>query len=171
MAVLVGAGMVLLPLGIRVERYEEAAQILSGPLGRTGFYLFAACLGIACLGAALESSLSTAYELAQGFGWRWGESLKPREAPRFALSYTVVVAVAAVPTLLGVDPLKLTVFSMALTALLLPPVVVPFVILMNDRRYLGEHRNSHVGNAVVLAIIALAFVLAVVTLPLQILGE
>ncbi|HYC31675.1 MAG TPA: divalent metal cation transporter [Gemmatimonadales bacterium] len=170
-AVLVGSAMVLLPRGIRVERYEEMLPVLGVPLGRAGFYLFAASLGIACLGAALEATLSTAYELAQGFGWRWGQSVAPREAPRFALAYTVVVAAAAVPTLLGADPLKLTIFSMALTALALPPVIVPFVVLMNDRRYLGEHRNGPVGNAVVIGIIALAFVLALVSIPLQVLGE
>ena len=170
MGVLVAAAMVLLPRGIQVEKFEEAVPVLSVPLGRWGFYLFAASLGIACLGAALEASLSTAYEFAQGFGWRWGESLAPRKAPRFALAYTIVIAAALVPTLLGVDPLKLTIFSMALTALILPPVIVPFVILMNDERYLGEHRNGLVSNVVVLAIIALAFVLAVVSIPLEILG-
>ena len=162
--------MVLLPRGIAVDRFEEAVPVLTVPLGRWGFYLFAASLGIACLGATLEASLSTAYELAQGFGWRWGESLAPRDASRFALSYTIVIAGAAVPTLLGLDPLKLTILSMALTALILPPVIVPFVILMNDERYLGRHRNGLVSNVVVLAIIALAFVLAVVSIPLQILG-
>ncbi len=170
MAVLIAAAMVLLPRGIGVDRFEEAVPVLSVPLGRWGFYLFAASLGIACLGATLEASLSTAYELAQGFGWRWGESLAPRDASRFALSYTIVIAGAAVPTLLGLDPLKLTILSMALTALILPPVIVPFVILMNDERYLGRHRNGLVSNVVVLAIIALAFVLAVVSIPLQILG-
>lgn len=170
MGVLVGSAMVLLPLGIEVERFEEAVPVLSVPLGRWGFYLFAASLGIACLGAALEASLSTAYEVAQGFGWHWGESLAPRKAPRFALSYTFVIAAAVVPILLGVDPLKLTIFSMALTALVLPPVIVPFVILMNDKRYLGTHCNGPIGNAVVLGIIVLTFVLAVVTIPLQILG-
>jgi Mn2+/Fe2+ NRAMP family transporter len=170
MGVLVGSAMVLLPRGIGVERFEEAVPVLTVPLGHWGFYLFAASLGIACLGASLEACLSTAYELAQGFGWRWGESLAPREASRFALSYTVVVVAAVVPTLLGVDPLKLTIFSMALTALILPAVIVPFVILMNDERYLGEHRNGLLSNAVVIAIIGLAFVLAVVSIPLQILG-
>jgi Mn2+/Fe2+ NRAMP family transporter len=170
MGVLIGSAMVLLPRGIQVERFEEAVPVLAVPLGPWGFYLFAASLGIACLGAALEACLSTAYELAQGFGWRWGESLHPRDASRFALSYTIVIAAGVVPTLLGLDPLKLTIFSMALTALILPPVIVPFVILMNDKRYLGEHRNGLVSNAVVLAIIALAFVLAVVSIPLQILG-
>jgi Mn2+/Fe2+ NRAMP family transporter len=170
MGVLVGSAMVLLPRGIGVERFEEAVPVLSVPLGQWGFYLFAASLGIACLGATLEASLSTAYEFAQGFGWRWGESLAPREASRFAISYTVVIAAGVVPTLLGLDPLKLTIFSMALTALILPPVIVPFVVLMNDRRYLGEHRNRMLSNVVVLTIIALAFVLAVVSIPLQILG-
>lgn len=170
MGVLVGSAMVLLPRGIGVDRFEEAVPLLTVPLGQWGFYLFAASLGIACLGAALEASLSTAYELAQGFGWRWGESLPPRDASRFALSYTVVVAAGVVPTMLGLDPLKLTIFSMALTALILPPVIVPFVILMNDERYLGGHSNGLVSNAVVLAIIALAFVLAVVSIPLQFLG-
>ena len=81
-----------------------------------------------------------------------------------------MIAAAVVPILLGVDPLKLTIFSMALTALVLPPVIVPFVILMNDKRYLGTHCNGPIGNAVVLGIIVLTFVLAVVTIPLQILG-
>jgi Mn2+/Fe2+ NRAMP family transporter len=168
--VLVTSAMVLMPRGITVDRYEDVAEILVPPLGQAGIYLFAASLGIACLGAALEASLSTAYELAQGFGWNWGESLRPNQASRFALAYTVVLAVAVIPALIGVDPLKLTIFSMALTALILPPVVLPFLILMNDRRYLGSHQNGYVSNAVVVAIIALTFVLAVVAIPLQIVG-
>jgi len=59
---------------------------------------------------------------------------------------------------------------MALTALILPAVIVPFIVLMNDERYLHEHRNGWLSNAVVLAIIALAFVLAVVSIPLQVVG-
>jgi Mn2+/Fe2+ NRAMP family transporter len=170
MGVLITSAMVLLPRGIPVDRYEQAAAVLVVPFGTWGLYLFAASLGIACLGAALEASLSTAYELAQGFGWSWGESLKPRDASRFALSYTVIVAVAVLPTLAGADPLKLTIFSMALTALILPAVILPFIILMNDERYLHGHRNGWLSNAVVLAIIALAFVLAVVSIPLEVIG-
>ena len=59
---------------------------------------------------------------------------------------------------------------MALTALTLPLGVVPFLFLMNDERYIGEHRNGWISNAAVVLIIGLGFVLALVTLPLQILG-
>jgi Mn2+/Fe2+ NRAMP family transporter len=59
---------------------------------------------------------------------------------------------------------------MALSAFSLPLTVVPFLVLMNDESYVGRHRNGAFSNAVVTAIVALSFVLAIVTLPLQIAG-
>jgi Mn2+/Fe2+ NRAMP family transporter len=170
-SVLIVAAMVFLPRGIVVDDYAQIALGLTTALeGSLGFYLFAASLGIACLGAALESALAMAYVLAQGLGWNWGESMRPRRAARFAVTYTVALLVAVVPMLLGVDPLALTVFSMALTAVALPIAIFPFLVLMNDQRYLGSHRNGRLSNAVVIGVIALAFVLAVVTIPLQFKG-
>ena len=59
---------------------------------------------------------------------------------------------------------------MALTAATLPVAIVPFLFLMNDESYMHEHRNGFVTNAVVIFIIGMAFVLAIVTIPLQIFG-
>jgi len=84
--------------------------------------------------------------------------------------YTVAIFAAAIPIALGVDPLKLTIFSMAITAASLPLAVVPFLFLLNDELYMGQHRNGVVSNAAVLFVIALGFILAVVTIPLQIFG-
>jgi Mn2+/Fe2+ NRAMP family transporter len=111
-----------------------------------------------------------AYLIAQGLGWNWGENVKPRDAARFAATYTLALSVAALPVGLGVDPLKLTNVSMVLSAALLPVATLPFLVLMNDPTYLGRHTNGRVGNAVVLAVIVLACVLAVVSLPLQLVG-
>jgi len=169
--VLIVSAMVFLPRGIVVDDYAQVALGLTTALeGSRGFYLFAASLGVACLGAALEASLAMAYVVAQGLGWVWGESLRPRRAARFSLVYTGALLVAVVPMLLGVDPLALTVFSMALTAVMLPIAIFPFLVLMNDERYLGRHRNGRLSNAVVIGVIALGFVLAVVTIPLQLAG-
>jgi Mn2+/Fe2+ NRAMP family transporter len=168
--VLVVSAAVLHPRGIRVDRYEQAALALTVPFGYWGFLLFAASLGIACFGAALEVALDTAYLTAQSFGWNWGESLRPAQDARFSVVYTVFILLSVVLVLLGVDPLKLTIFSMALTAVILPVVIGPFLILMNDERYVGEHRNGWIGNIVVILCIALAFLLAVVAIPLQFLG-
>jgi Mn2+/Fe2+ NRAMP family transporter len=70
----------------------------------------------------------------------------------------------------GIDPLQLTLFTMALIATMLPIVVIPLLILMNDKRYLGDYRNGWISNSVVVFVIVLTFVLAIISIPLEILG-
>jgi Mn2+/Fe2+ NRAMP family transporter len=169
-AVLVVAAVILLPQGIKVEHYNQLPLLLTPIFGRWGFYLFAASLGIACFGAAQEISLEIAYFVAQGFGWNWGEDQRPRDTPRFSLVYTITIFLAALLVMVGIDPLKMTIFSMALTAATLPLSTLPFLVLMNDEHYVSEHRNGWFSNAVVVFVIVLAFVLAVVSIPLEIFG-
>jgi Mn2+/Fe2+ NRAMP family transporter len=76
----------------------------------------------------------------------------------------------ALASLVGIDPLAVTIFAMALTAATLPVSIVPFLFLMNDYSYVRVYRNGWISNAVVIAIIGLAFVLSVVSIPLQIFG-
>ncbi|HEV7705217.1 MAG TPA: divalent metal cation transporter [Gemmatimonadaceae bacterium] len=170
-AVLIVAALVFVPRGIRIERFDQIALMLTPILGRWGYYLFAASLGVACFGAMLEIALSIAYLFAQGFGWKWSEDARPRDVARFSLVYTVTLVGGALIVAIGIDPLALTLMSMALTAALLPVAIVPFLILMNDSRYLGTHRNGWISNTVVCAIVGLAFVLAVVSIPLELLGS
>ncbi len=171
MAVIAVAALTLQPHGIRVEQYDQAALMLLPAFGKWGFYLFIAALAVACLGAALELALATAYSLAQAFGWNWGENVEPREASRFAAAYTVFIVLAALLVLTGIDPMKLTLFSMAITAVVLPLSVMPFLMLMNDRRFMGEHVNGRLSNAVVLFTVGLAALIAVVAIPLEIFGS
>jgi len=170
-AALVCAALVLHPAGIQVDRYEQIPFLLTSPLARAGFWLFVAALFIACFGAALEIALQLAYLVAQGFGWRWGENLRPRDAARFSAIYTVALPLAALVIASGIDPLRLTVMSMAMTALSLPVTVVPLLVLMNDPQYLDEHTNGWVSNAAVLAVSVIACVVALVALPLQVFGS
>jgi Mn2+/Fe2+ NRAMP family transporter len=169
-AVLACAAMVFHSRGIEIDRYEQIPLMLAEPLGRWGFILFVASLGIGCFGAALELALQIAYLMAQGFGWKWGENLKPREAARFSLTYTVMIFLAGLVIFTGIDPLKLTVFSMAITALSLPVTVVPLLVLMNDPQYLGENGNHWIANAAVLFISIVACIVALVAIPLQLAG-
>ena len=169
-AVLVVAAMVFLPRGVRIESYEQVALMLIDAFGHWGFWLFVAAFGIACLGAVLEITLAVAYLVAQGFGWNWGENVKPRDAARFAATYTLALVVAMLPVVAGVDPLRLTNVSMVLSAASLPVATLPFLVLMNDPTYVKGHANGRFGNAVVLVVIVLACVLAVVSLPLELVG-
>ncbi len=170
LGVLVVAALVLNPRGIQVDSYEQAALMLTQPFGYWGFILFAVALGIACFGAALEVTLDTAYIVAQAFGWNWGENLHPKDAARFSLVYTVFVFLASLLMVFGIDPLQLTLFSMALTAVILPIVMIPFLVLMNDESYIGQYRNGWISNSAVIFIIGLTFVLAIVAIPLEVIG-
>jgi Mn2+/Fe2+ NRAMP family transporter len=169
-AVLIAAAMILHPRGIRIDSYEQIAMEVTAPLGLWGYRIFALALIIACMGAALELSLDIAYVYAQGFGWRWSEDVRPADASRFAIVYTIFIFSACLPIALRTDPLKLTMFSMATTALVLPLIVLPFLIIMNDKRYLRNHCNSRFTNLVVCFIIILAAAMAVVAIPLEIFG-
>ena len=167
---LICAACVLFPKHGSADKYEEISQIVSTPLGVWGYRLFGASLFIACFGAALEISLDIAYVYSQAFGWNWGEDLSPRDDARFSLMYTVTLLLATLLVLVGLDPLKLTLFSMALTALILPLVVFPFIVLMNDRKFIKDHPNGRLSNSVVFVIIVLAALIALAAIPLEIFG-
>ena len=168
-AVLVVAALVY-TRGVRLDSYDQIAPMLTDALGRWSYPLFVAALGIACFGAALEVSLALAYMIAQGFGWNWGENARPRDAARFSVSYTLALVLATALVVVGLDPLRVTNVAMALNAASLPLAVVPFLVLMNDREYVGEHVNGRLANVLVLVVVALACVLAVVSLPLELAG-
>jgi len=167
---LVVAAMVLAPRHIKVNDYNQAAAMLTDAFPFWGFLLFAASMAIACLGAALEVALSMSYATAQTFGWNWGEDLRPAQNARFCLVYTGAILVSALVILLGVDPLKLTLLTMAVNAAVLPFVAGPFLLLMNDRKLLREHANGWFSNAVVVLVTVIAFVLAIVSIPLAVAG-
>jgi Mn2+/Fe2+ NRAMP family transporter len=170
MCVLIVSAMVLHPEGVKVESFEQGALVLTRAFPFWGFLLFGAALFIECFGATLEIGVNLAYVPAQVLGWNWSENVKPREDARFSLVYTAAIFGASLLMLIGIDPIRLTMFSMALTVLILPLIVFPFLVVMNDEHYLREFRNGWFGNAAVIFIVGLAFVLSLVAIPLAILG-
>ena len=84
--------------------------------------------------------------------------------------YTGALALAALPMAFGLEPLTVTLFSMALTVVVLPFLVLPLLVIMNDERYLKRHRNGRVANLAVAVIVCIGAVLAVIAIPLQFLG-
>jgi Mn2+/Fe2+ NRAMP family transporter len=170
LGILVLATLVLKPRDIEVESYQQAALTLAGPFGWWGVIIFAASLGIACLAAALQVSLNLGYVVSQQHGWNWGEDLRPCDDARFATVYTLGLVLATAIMTTGIDPIRLTTFSMALNAVAAPFVVFPLLILMNDKAYIGTHGNGAFSNVAVGVITVLAFLIAIVAIPLEVLG-
>lgn len=169
-AVLIVAAIVLHPQGIKVEHFDTMANMMLTPFPKWGVVLFAVTLGITCLGAAMEISLSISYMVGQGLGWRASEEGKAVEQSRFSLVFTVILTLSSIPVLLNIDPIKVTTISMALTSATLPLAIVPFLVLMNDPDYVQDKTNGVLSNSVVVIIMLISFVLAVISIPLQFFG-
>lgn len=169
-ALIIVSAMVLMPKHIAGLTLAEVGLALSEPLGRVGASIFASALFVTCLGAALEVTLSMGYNVAQGFGWEWGEDEVPARAPRFNAVMLAFPLVALGLSIIGPDPLRLALYGSAFTALVLPISLVPFLVLMNDPAYLGDRTNGKLANIGLGAVLIIAFVVAVVSIPLLILS-
>ena len=170
MAVLVTSAMVLGPQHITVDSYDQAALMLVPVFHRWAIALFACSLGIGCFGASVEIALNAAYAFSQALGWTWGAS-KPRpDAARFSSVFTLVTIAGVCVALIGFDPLRLTMISLALTVVIMPVVVLPFLALMNDSRYVNKHTSGPIGNTFLAALTVLGAVLAIVVVPLEVFG-
>jgi Mn2+/Fe2+ NRAMP family transporter len=169
-AVLIIAARVLHPQHVDIDKFDQMANMMLVPFPKWGRALFAASMAITCLGAALEIALAIAYMFGQGLGWNSTENKTPAKEARFSMVYTVALVLAALPLFFGADPLKVTNMAMALTSATLPLAIIPFLILMNDPDYLQDETNGVISNSVVVIVMLLSFVLAIVSIPLQVLG-
>jgi Mn2+/Fe2+ NRAMP family transporter len=169
-AIVLLATIVLQPLNMQAGTLGEIGLAMAKPFGVIGSLLFAAVLFITCLGASFECSLALSYNIAQGFGWEWGENKKPVDAARFNLVIVVFLLIAFIIGSLGFDPLQLALFASTVIALFLPISLLPFLVIMNDPQYLGDKINGRWTNIAVLAVLLIAFVVAVVSIPLTLLA-
>jgi Mn2+/Fe2+ NRAMP family transporter len=167
-ALVILSAIVLQPLHMQGNTLGELGLSMAQALGPFGAVLFAITLFTTCFGAALEVVLAVSYLIAQGFGWEWGENKKPVEAARFNLVLILFLLVAVVIGSLGIDPLQLAIFASAVIALFLPIALSPLLILMNDPQYLGNKTNGHFTNIAMICILLIAFIVAVLSIPLQI---
>src|SRR5207253_5878163 len=98
------------------------------------------------------------------------ENKKPVEAARFNLVIILFLLAAAIISLFGMDPLQLALLASTIIALVLPISLLPFLVLMNDPQYLKDKTNGRFSNIAVICILLMAFVVAFVSIPLEILS-
>jgi Mn2+/Fe2+ NRAMP family transporter len=170
MGVLATAAIVLGPQQIHVASYEQAALMFVPVYGRWAVTLFALALGIGCFGAAIEITLNAGYALAQSFGWPWGVNKSRADAARFTAACSIVLLLAILIGLIGFDPLQVTLISVALTVVIMPLVVLPFLVIMNDERYVGRHTSGPIGNGVLAVLTIAGAAMALVIIPLEVFG-
>lgn len=166
--IVVACASTLFVAGIRVNTAAEAAGALAPLAGKYASVLFAVGLINASIMAAGVLPLSTAYSVAEAFGWESGIGKSFREAPLFYGLYTALIAVGA-GTIMFVPESKLIgimLFSQAANGVLLPLILVLMLRLVNDKSLMGEYVNSRSKNVAVW-VQAVVMIILAATLTVQ----
>ena len=161
--------------GIHIETAKDAALALFPLAGSYSAWLFAFGLLNASLFAASVLPLSTAYFLCEGMGWDSGLNKRFRDAPQFYLLYTMLIASGAIIILFPDAPLlTIMVLSQVINGSLLPLVLVFMLMLVNNKKLMGEYVNGKLFNVIAwttTVIMSILTVLLVVTALIPRLGK
>ena len=115
--------------------------------------------------------MSAGYTVSQYFGWEWGKFVRPRQASRFHIVVLLAVAGGLLFGISGVDPVKVTEYSIVLSAAALPLTYFPILVIANDPSYMGEKTNGRVLNAVASVYLVILIAVAVATIPLMVITK
>jgi manganese transport protein len=154
------------PRHLEVGLPGTAALAAAHAFGKVGLLLMLGGMLFAFAGAALETSLSGAYNLAHFLGWPWGKFRAPAVASRFTLAWITIFVLAAAIMLTGIDPVKVVEYSIVFSVIILPLSYFPLLIVAGDRRVMREHANGPLARALGWFFLALVTLAAVAAIPL-----
>ncbi|MFH1404173.1 MAG: Nramp family divalent metal transporter [Candidatus Altiarchaeota archaeon] len=165
--IIVVCGTVLFANGVSVESAEDAAKALQPLAGNYAFILFAVGFFGAALFGAFILPISTSFYVCEALGWESGVNRSFYEAREFYLILILLTVVAVAVVLIpGIPLIPLIIAAQVVNGILLPFILVPIILLVNDKRLMGEHVNPWWMNVISWAgcgILVLASILMVVT--------
>jgi Mn2+/Fe2+ NRAMP family transporter len=167
-ALMIVGGAVFLGQGISPEHLGTIALGAQEPLGEIGLLLALVGILFAVGGASLDTVFAGAYNLAQFCGWEWGRYRHPSGAPRFTLTWLVLLASALLIVMTGVDPVMLTEYAVIFSVVALPLTYLPILLVANDEMYMGEHRNGRLANGLGLLYLIVIAIVSLTAIPLMI---
>lgn len=160
--------IVLLPREIQVVSLSQVAMPVAEAGGKLAVAFMIVGLVAATFGAALETTLSSGYTLAQFFGWSWGKFRRPADAARFHLVMMISLIIGALILATGVDPVLITEYSVVFSAIALPLTYLPILIVSNDPEYMGARVNTTAVNAVAQVYLVLILAASLSAIPLMV---
>ncbi|MBI2036529.1 divalent metal cation transporter [Candidatus Microgenomates bacterium] len=145
--IMIAAGTVLYSHGVTdIRDGVQAAQALEPLAGQFAKFVFA----IGLLGAGFLAVpvlvTTTAYAVAETFGWRDSLSDKISKARGF---YTVIgfsIIIGVLITAVGIDPIKALFYSQVLAGILTPFLLFLILILCNRKKVMGKFTNGWFDN-------------------------
>jgi Mn2+/Fe2+ NRAMP family transporter len=169
LALMITGGALFLGHGIEPEHLGTIALGAEVPLGQIGLLLALIGILFAVGGAAIDTVFSGAYNLAQFCGWEWGRYRHNAGAPRFTLTWAILLVLALAIVITGVDPVQLTEYAVIFSVVALPLTYLPVLLVANDRAYMGRYRNGRLANTLGVLYLIVIMAVALCAIPLMIL--
>ena len=168
-ALMMTAAQLFLPRGIDPASLATVALGAEIPFGEIGLVLALVGILFAVGGAAVDTCFAGAYNLAQFLGWEWGLYRGAARAPRFTISWIVLLALGTLVIMSGIDAVMLTEYSVIFSVVALPLTYIPILLVANDKIYMGEYVNGKLGNAFGLFYLVVILIVAAAAIPLMML--
>jgi NRAMP (natural resistance-associated macrophage protein)-like metal ion transporter len=154
---------------IRIDTAADAAQALAPLAGTFSSLLFAVGLLNASLFAASILPISTSYTVCEALGWESGVDKKFNQARQFYVIYTSLIALGAFIALMPKLPLiQVMFYSQVINGIMLPFTLIPILLIINNRRLMGDYVNSRWYNLVSWSFIAIVTTMSIGWIILQI---
>jgi Mn2+/Fe2+ NRAMP family transporter len=167
-SIMVTSAIVFHPLQIGVDTVGQAVLPAGLAFGQLGLAIGIIGVFAATFGAAMETSLSCGYTVAQYFGWSWGKLLRPRQAARFHTVVLLSILLAVAALLTTIDPVQLTEYMLIFSAVVLPLTYLPILVVANDRGYLGDKVNGRFANTLGVVFLVVVLAAAIAAIPLMV---
>lgn len=162
------AAVVLMPRSVDVTSLSQVVLPVAEAGGKVALAFVIVGILAATFGAALETTLSSGYTLAQFFGWSWGKFRRPVKAARFHLTMIICLLLGLGVLFTGVDPILVTEYSVVFSAVALPLTYLPILIISNDPQYMGRHVSGRLTNGLGLVYLGIILVASLAAIPLMI---
>jgi Mn2+/Fe2+ NRAMP family transporter len=154
---------------IVINEAKDAAMALKPLAGAISSQVFAFGLFIASIFSATILPIATAFYVCEAFGFEAGIDKKWKEAPQFYWLYTAIIVLGCFIILMPNAPLiAITLWSQILNGLLLPVVLVCMILLVNNKKIMGEHVNKPIQNIIgwVSIVILVSLSITLIVMPL-----
>jgi Mn2+/Fe2+ NRAMP family transporter len=170
--IMVACGSTLHPNGIQITEAKDAALSLKPLAGELASQVFAFGLFVASVFSATILPLATAFYICEAFGFETGLDRKWDEAKEFYILYTGILVVSAIIILIPNAPLiDISIWSQVLNGILLPVVLVSMILLINNKKIMGEYTNKPLQNIIGWGAVGILTVLSLVLILMPVLSH
>jgi Mn2+/Fe2+ NRAMP family transporter len=170
--IMVACGSTLYPNGIEITVAKDAAISLRPLAGQLASQVFAFGLFVASVFSATILPLATAFYICEAFGFEAGIDKSWDEAKEFYILYTGILVISAIIILIPNAPLiDISIWSQVLNGILLPVVLVSMILLINNKKIMGNYTNKPVQNIIGWGAVGVLVALSAALLVLPLFGK